>query len=83
MKASIYLIFISLLLITGLYACSSSSPEELAERSKELHRQLETAKTRADSTAIWKQIVEVEELARGLGKDDAKVFARLAHPDDK
>ena len=75
---------IKFLLIIGIasLACSCGpTPQELAEESKRLHREIEQAKTKEDSARIWNEISLLEtEANNSLDKEELKEYRKLAHP---
>lgn len=76
------LIFASIFALTLLTFSCSPTPGELAQQSLELHKQLEAATNKADSTEILNRIITLETEAREtLSKDEFKEYARTAHPD--
>lgn len=73
-------IFVVALSAWILMSCTPT-PAELAEESRELHRQLEAAKTEQDSSRIFAEIARLETQARTVfDKTELREYERLAHP---
>lgn len=67
-----------------LLAACSPTPQELAEKNMELHRRLGECLTEADSSAVFKQISQVESQAREIfTKQELKEYERLAHASEQ
>lgn len=80
MKKITYILFGSFVCLST--ACSTT-PAELAAQSRQLHVELENARTAEDSTLIFKKIAETETRAREeFRKDELKEYERLAHSED-
>ena len=77
MKSTIYLALTALALGLTATSCGGDTPQSLADESKELHQQLETAQTKADSSAIFNKIIDVENRARSLGENEFKEYTKL------
>lgn len=83
MKQTIYLAITALALTFVAASCKEDTPQSLAQESIDLHEQLKKAKTEADSSDIFKKIIDVETRARALGENEYHEFANIARSADK